>query len=627
MSSRQLRKLQKQRELEALEAQAAKEQAAQEESSEDEIPVIRSKPSTFSGFAALGGGDDDNDDEDNENDLEDDENDLEDDDDKGQMNPSRKKDDTSTAAVQETPAAGNDEDDEIDRALRELNLANKNSRSNTADDGRSPESKAYERICELLQVNTHHLKVMSEMRRMFGREAIATVHREEQEEQAAAARNNQRRGGTHEVDLETYLKGQRGQSLPEVTLRRNPFLDGKESWPKAAVDGLTMEEVRDSTLCRDDETVEFRLVHDPAYNEKEKSFFSLVQMFDPMQLVHFLHRNPYHVSTLIQVTKVAKQDQNLSLAADLCERALFTFGRVSISLFRKKMQEGKARLDFRRPENRQFWLAGYHYLSSLMHKGTPRTALEWSKLLYSMDLSDPYGLIHFIHISALKCHESAWFIDFCDSEALDECDTAQDYIRQSLVLARLQQDDRAGAKTLLIEGMERLPWLYSSLFKAIGLDVPKVIWGFTPRDSHEELYVELYVHQTKKLWDNSQATALLKEAAALASKPDETTFAPLPVVGRNLARFIYLDNTPALMGLVPDGMLASSPNWEFDPLPPLITENIFSYESQKQPWQPTGGEHGESRADTRRVRGRLRRLGGRGTCGTGCGQALRLPAK
>ncbi|KXJ86758.1 transcriptional repressor TCF25-domain-containing protein [Microdochium bolleyi] len=221
-----------------------------------------------------------------------------------------------------------------------------------------------------------------------------------------------------------------------------------------------------------------------------------------------------------------------------------------------------------------------------MQKGSFRTGLEWVKLLYSMDPSDPYGLVHFMHVFAIRCGESAWFIDFCDSEALDECETAQDYIRQTLVLARLQQDDKAGARTLLVEGMEKLPWLYSSLFKGLGLDVPKVIWGFTPRDSHDELYTELYVNQTKKLWDNSQATGLLKKAAKLATKPDEGTFAPLPVVGRNLARFVYLLDVPELMGLVPNRMLAAQPNWESDPLPPLLTENIFSHESQKQPWQP-----------------------------------------
>ncbi|KAJ8133235.1 hypothetical protein O1611_g389 [Lasiodiplodia mahajangana] len=333
-------------------------------------------------------------------------------------------------------------------------------------------------------------------------------------------------------------------------------------------------------------TVEFAFAHDENYNKLEQQFFHMVQMLDPMQLVQLLHLHPYHISTLIQVSKVAKQDQNSALSADLCERALFTFGRVALSNFRQKMEEGKARLDFRRPENRQFWLAGYHYLKNLVMKGTYRTALEWAKLLFSMDLSDPYGMIHFIHPMAIRAYESKWFIDFCDSEVLDNFDTAQDYIRQTLVLARLQQKDTAGAKALLLEGMERLPWLYNGLYKALNLDVPKAIWGMQTRDAHEELFVELYVHQTKSLWDNAQVTGLLKEAAREARKPDFQTFGFPPVVGRNVARFVYLDNTPSLMGHVPGGLLSTSPNWEFDPVPPLKEENIFSYASQEEPWVP-----------------------------------------
>src|SRR4051812_41560915 len=104
----------------------------------------------------------------------------------------------------------------------------------------------------------------------------------------------------------------------------------------------------------------------------------------------------YHVSTLLQVSSVAKQDQNMALAAELCERALFTFGRVATSAFRQDIEHGHARLDFRRPENRQFWLAGYQYLRSLIRKGTYRTALEWAKLMFALDRTDPYGMRHYI---------------------------------------------------------------------------------------------------------------------------------------------------------------------------------------------------------------------------------------
>ncbi|KAI1148611.1 transcriptional repressor TCF25-domain-containing protein [Nemania diffusa] len=595
MSSRQLRKLQKQRELEKFHAPSAPNNDSDE--SEYEAPIKRAKPSVFSGFAALGGQDDEADD-DEDNEIEPTETSsrpaesavrVETPSSSSKKNKKKKKKgkkpDASAAPSLRTDTPTRTTTDDIDEALRELSLANKKTGVPGGSQAATAPSVAFERICELLRINTNHLKVVNEMRNLFGREAIAAALNEENEERA---RTQRPRHIPQQVDLETFLKGQPGKTLLEVTLRRNPFLPGKDSWPRASTEGLTMRQLQEGPVAGQlmAGTVEFGFAHDENYNKLEQEFFHMVQMLDPMQLVHLLHLHPYHISTLIQVSKVAKQDQNSALSADLCERALFTFGRVALSTFRQKMEEGKARLDFRRPENRQFWLAGYHYLKNLVMKGTYRTALEWAKLLFSMDLNDPYGMIHFIHPMAIRAHESKWFIDFCDTEIFDNWDTAQDYIRQTLVLARLQQKDAAGAKALLLEGMERLPWLYSSLYKALNLDVPKAIWGMQTRDGHEELFVELYIHQTKNLWDNAQATGLLKEAAREAKKPDFPTFGFPPVVGRNVARFVYLDNTPALMGHVPDGLLSTSPNWEFDPVPPLKEDNIFSYDSQRQPWMP-----------------------------------------
>ncbi|KAI0442852.1 transcriptional repressor TCF25-domain-containing protein [Xylaria telfairii] len=601
MSSRQLRKLQKQRELQQLQASSPANDDSDE--SEQDAPVQRPKPSAFSAFAALGGddgGDDENEENDDADEVEPTTTSL-----RPAESPVRietpnhpskkskkkkkkkgKQPDTSATTPSKIDSARTGADD-IDEALRELDLTSTKASAPAGAEQDTARSMAYERICELLRINTHHLKVVNEMRNLFGREAIAAALNEENDERA---RTQRPRHMPQQVDLETYLKGQPGKTLPEVTLRRNPFLPGKDTWPRAPTEGLSMRQFHEWVVAEKSSSgiIEFGFAHDTAYNKLELEFFNLVQMHDPMLLVGFLHRHPYHISTLIQVSKIAKQDQNSALSADLCERALFTFGRVALSGFRQKIEEGKARLDFRRPENRQFWLAGYHYLKNLVMKGTHRTSLEWAKLLFSMDLTDPYGMIHFIHPMAIRAHESKWFIDFCDSEVLDEFDTVQDYIRQTLVLARLQQKDTAGAKALLLEGMERLPWLYSSLYKALNLDVPKAIWGMQPRDGHEQLFVELYIHQTKSLWDNAQATGLLKEAACDAKKPDFQTFGFPPVVGRNVARFVYLDNTPSLMGHVPGDLLSTSPNWEFDPIPPLKEENVFSYDSQEQPWMPVG---------------------------------------
>lgn len=161
----------------------------------------------------------------------------------------------------------------------------------------------------------------------------------------------------------------------------------------------------------------------------------------------------------------------------------------------------------------------------------------------------------------------------------------REYYRQTLVLAKLQIKDVDGAKADLIRGMEELPWLYSSLFSALNLDTPRAVWGVKPRDDNEELYTELYIHTAKDLWNNTQAISLLTEAGNLVQKVDVKSLPKARDVPLSVGRFIYLDNTPALMSLVPKSMLHATPNFDFDPLPPPKELNIFSSAAQKLPWE------------------------------------------
>ena len=243
-------------------------------------------------------------------------------------------------------------------------------------------------------------------------------------------------------------------------------------------------------------------------------------------------------------------------------------------------------MDFNRPENRQFWLAGYFYIKSLISKGTYRTALEWTKLFLSLSPDDEYALLTYAHALAIRAREAQWFIDFCDALALHHHKPSpmREYVRQSMVLARLQLNDHEGAKASLGQGMQTLPWLYGALFSALNLDTPKSIWGIQPRSSAEELYTQMYLQTAKDLWNNTQATSLLQQVGGTVSKPDAASLPAADDVSWSIARFVYLDNTPALMALVPPYMLHASPNFDFDPLPPPKEENVFSNEVQKLPW-------------------------------------------
>lgn len=590
MSTRQLKKLQKQQELARIQSLA--ENDHHDEASEDEVAPPKPRPSAFAGFAALQADQDDDQDEDDEQEPEPAPQPA------APAAPAKKsKKSKKKKKGKQAAAAGVLEDaedkprprpgglDEIDLALRELDM--KPAGQTAADDEANTACDA--RLARLLSIDFHYLKIINEQRAIFGSDTIESVRRQDEARAREEERRRNRGARPQEVDLETFLKGRPGEKISDVILRRNPFILGQREWPRATAGGLKMEALTDPRV----DPAEFTFTHDQQYQMQEMEFVNLVDMMDPMRIVYFLHDHPYHVNALVQTSKFARhQNQNGALARDLCERALFTFGRVTLSSFRKKLERGVVRLDFRRPENRQFWLAGHHYIQALSRQGTIITALEWSKLLLSLSLRDEYAVMNFIHVLAIRAQEPNWLLALCDSAYFtsDEYDVPmKDYYRQTCVLAKVQLNDREGALDDLVKGMETLPWLYSAVCSAINIDTPRAIWGVQPRDEKDTLYTELYIHMAKDLWKR-YATDLLKEAGEKAQKVDVYGLPRASEIPLSIGRFVYLDNTPELMRHVPSSMLHADPNFDYDPLPPPLEENIFSSPFQSLPWRRARGE-------------------------------------
>lgn len=579
MSTRQLRKLQKQRELEAKVGQESEGSGG--DASDDEIVPAVAKPRANL-FAALGGDDgDDGDDGDESEEVEQEA--------KAPASPveepepaapttarrskKKKKKSKKNKAATQAQDVENSQDDEIDRAIRELKIEPR------IQDGSSQDNASA--LNNILKTNPYNLKVANEMRNLFGRDIIESAAVDDEEQRRGA----RRRGMPQQMDIETFLKWPTDdRKLPESSRKRNVFIHGREHWPLKPTGGLSMKELGKTA---DGTGVEYTYVHNKDYDDVQTMFFVQVQMGDPMRMVYLLKRFPYHVSTLLQVSSVAKQDQNMALSAELCERALFSFGRVALSSFKQNLEHGMARLDFRRPENRQFWLAGYHYIRSLIRKGTYKTALEWAKLLYSLDRSDPYAMRHMIHSLALKAHESDWLLDFLGQ--LDTKGEREDteYLAQSRILARLQIGDIEQARQDIVDGMKKVPWLYSALFQTLNLDIPPSIWGIKAEGGTRPFLTQLYVHQVGDLWNSPEAKSLLEDVAKSIDRADvEKTpaAADLPV-DMGLARLVFLNGETSLMGLLPWDVFDQQPNYEFDPLPPVEEDNIFTAEGCRLPWR------------------------------------------
>lgn len=295
MSSRQLRKLQQQKELERAQQNSQDDSDVSEDIEEPVTLATKVRPNLF---AALGGEGDDNNEENNDDD----------DDDGGGGAPLTEAQESSTveqpastkkskkkkkknkkataAATAQNSALAEDEqddEDEIDKAIKELKISTQKRSTSGEQEDESSEIGPRKRMNELLSINPYNLRAVHEMRNLFGRDVIEAVDAEEQQEQQSRRRRQQM---PREVDLETFLREPPGaKKLPEVSLRRNIFVQGKEHWPRQSAGGLTLKEIEKSA---DGLSTEYAYLHDKSYDAAQALFFACVQIGDPMRMVHFL---------------------------------------------------------------------------------------------------------------------------------------------------------------------------------------------------------------------------------------------------------------------------------------------------------------------------------------------------
>ncbi|TKA48433.1 hypothetical protein B0A54_00568 [Friedmanniomyces endolithicus] len=507
MSSRALRKAQREREeQEQLQRLQQDEAEEEEKDGEDDAPAVSTKASAF---AML-----DEDDEEAE------------DDDGGAALDATEEPTATTAAVPQKSAKKkrkkkgkgkvgqgqvdpqDDGLDEIDKALKQLATNGASAPSGTTSAG---VNEAANETNRLLAIDTSHLHAQNEMRRLFGRAAL------EQQDDDEAPAANQAAGGNRrqqrhaqQMGLAHALRGQgnaggRSGGLAAMALRRNIFIQGKEEWPIATGGGLGME-VEEK---RSDGTVLYRFVRNRMYQDVQSQFEMCVESMDPNRLVQLLQHNPYHISTLLQVSEIAKQERDHSTSGDLLERALFSFGRAVHSTFAKNLGEGKARLDFRRPENREFWLASWRYMQNLSMRGTWRTVYEWTKLLLSLSPEDdPYALWLVLDQYALRSRQDLDYLN----------------VSRNATFRAVHKDMPNGkGKQALFTAVGRFPWVVARLMHELNLDPAPAIWGKEPRTEKEKLHSELYASRAKDVWNTPENIAL---ASYTTTRSRTTDFSP-----------------------------------------------------------------------------------------------------
>ena len=256
---------------------------------------------------------------------------------------------------------------------------------------------------------------------------------------------------------------------------------------------------------------------------------------------------------------------------------MFSFGRSVHSSFLTALSGGKARLEFWRPENREFWLASWRYISNLGQRGTWRTAYEWAKLLLSLDPNgDPYCIGLILDQLALRGGQAEHFLNLSKRSYplwIGMWDRTPN-VQASTALAEYKLKRPQAARSSLRKAISNFPWLFARLFQELNVvHIPKAIWGTKARKDRETFESEMYVTRAKDLWNNPEAISFLVEVTESLEDARGGPLRDEPIT-RNEARHVLLSDTPSLISLIPRSFTTMQTS-AADPLPP--SNNAPSY--------------------------------------------------
>ncbi|OAP54284.1 hypothetical protein AYL99_11385 [Fonsecaea erecta] len=603
MSSRALRKLQREQELQR-QVEAAKKAYEEAEESEDEDDIPRPPSRPMNAFDMLEDADDQNESDEHEHEpisrpeaTEKPGTNLPKEPASAPLAKSKKKKKKpkkkGKGKVEEPKVQTEESGDEVDRALKEL--AAKEGRAHASATQNQETSTWESRATRLLAIDSHNLNPVNEMKNLFGNIAL------EGQESRSSPRNQRRReqnlqGG---VDLATALTGRycvasRGKELGALAHRRNVFVQGKEEWPLATSGGLSMELVKPDASEK-----QYNIMHNNTYRETQLHFRMAVESMDPQRMVGLLSMYPYHIATLLQVSEIAKHQGDHAVSGDLVERALFSFGKSVHSSFPASLRNGVARVPFNKPANRELYLAIWRYIRNLEMRGTWRTAFEWAKILLQLNpLTDPYGVTLMIDQLALRGRQHAQLIALCSDDAYGQAWDFLPNIQISLALAFQRSGKPRDARLRLAVAMHKYPYILSALASALDISpLPKSLWAKLPSTDAEKLYTQLYVTRAKDLWNTPETISLLAEVAetlshysdAISAAPE----APKLEISLEEARHIMLLEIPPLIALLPR-RFTTMPTSSSDVLPP--PDSLSDFVARAPGAGPTRGADGTMQA-------------------------------
>ncbi|XP_066183514.1 ribosome quality control complex subunit TCF25 [Sylvia atricapilla] len=383
----------------------------------------------------------------------------------------------------------------------------------------------------------------------------------------------------------------------------------KNTWPRYSKTGITMQ-----LLDTRRGVQHFTFEHHREYQQVQFKFLDAVESMDPNNIVLLLQMNPYHVDSLLQLSDVCRMQEDQEMARDLIERALYSLESAFHPVF--SLTSGTCRLDYRRPENRAFFLALFKHLMFLEKRGCPRTALEFCKLILSLDPeNDPLCVLLLIDFLSLRAREYSFltrlFQEWESHRNLSQLPNFAFSVPLAYFFLSQQEERPELERSQARERAARLIQLALIMFPSVLMPLldhcsvqpdarvaSHPFFGLNAQISQSPALnqlTSLYVGRTHALWKDPAVMAWLEphvhevlrmvEAQdTLVQEAEHKRKIRYQSAPRNIYRHIILSEMKEATAALPLEV-TSQPVMGFDPLPPL--DSIVSYTRPERTSHPS----------------------------------------
>ncbi|XP_071878102.1 nuclear localized protein 1 [Bombus fervidus] len=375
--------------------------------------------------------------------------------------------------------------DEIERTVREVNkLLGEPIPScsfQSTDNFQWNQQKSKENI---LLVQHKHLNSYNELKRMFGSKTVQAEHKK------------------HRLRV-NYS-------------RKTWLVSARHNWPPINKFGLSM--AVDRTIKATNNVQYFVFEHDPTYRQVQQKFLQAVENSNHENILGIINVHSYHVDALLQLADLCRHNEDLAMAAQLTERALYCLECAFHPLF--NYTTAHCRLDYRKQQNRALFITLFKHINFLGGRACYRTSLEFCKLLLSLDPEgDPLAVVLCLDFYALRAKEYEWFIEFCNLWDSTRNLTQLPNIAYSLALAHFRLGNTSIANELLQNALIMFPGILMQLLEECGIQSDEMVRSYDFFNSKAALSTSpsleklqtLYVGRNFLLWKDVDLLPWLRE--------------------------------------------------------------------------------------------------------------------